>query len=686
MGIVDGLGEQEVTLNERQREPEAGLVDWVMARVNPWRDSRDQAFQQLWGEYYRLWRGRHTEADKSRKTERSKLVGPALAQALEMTVAEMEEATFGRDAWVALLGMPQQDDEGNMVFPPIPPGLQNTFLADLKYDKVPSAVADCYLNGALWGTLAAKVVVEKKVKRKIVPSVDPKSGRTERRLVEEPYVKVGAVAIPVDELIPDPDADCVDEMLGITHECTKSRSWLLDKEWGQAYAADRGASNPDALLTDTSRKDPEDLTITNPRDVLVTEWHGLVPLKLLERANGVVEGPPVEEDPLAAAIADFSYGDLDGDGRMVEAIVTILDKKHLALAIRNPYLMQDRAIVACQFERVPGKFWGRGVMEKGYNPQKALDAELRARMDALALITNPMVGVDQTALPRGFDMRVYPGKAWLTNGSPKEALMPFAFPGLDQASFMQTAEMERMVQMGTGAMDSATPIEGNRRNETLGGTSMIASTFVKRAKRALRHITADFTEPLIAKILARRQQYDFQRYPVPLDFQVVGTLGIVARELEQSQMTQLLSLVQPGSATQRLIVKAIFENSNSPYKAELEQAQAQDAAPNPQQQQLQELQMQAAQLELQNKQLENVKIATGLRETQAKTALIMAQVQTELQKPGEMNAKLQSEFARLQIELGELSEFSRQNDIATLKAVADVNKPQGGGASGKGTG
>ena len=118
--------------------------------------------------------------------------------------------------------------------------------------------------------------------------------------------------------------------------------------------------------------------------------------------------------------------------------------------------MGDRPFVAFQLDRVPNKFWGRGVAEKGYNPQKALDAELRARIDALALTTHPMMGVDATRLPRGVKFEVKAGKTILTNGDPRTTLFPLNFGTLAQSTFTEAAELERMVQMGTGAMDSAT--------------------------------------------------------------------------------------------------------------------------------------------------------------------------------------------------------------------------------------
>ena len=75
------------------------LTAWVMGKVNPAVNYRDSNYKARWDEYYRLWRGIWKESDKSRDTERSKIITPALAQAIESAVAELEEATFGTGKW-----------------------------------------------------------------------------------------------------------------------------------------------------------------------------------------------------------------------------------------------------------------------------------------------------------------------------------------------------------------------------------------------------------------------------------------------------------------------------------------------------------------------------------------------------------------------------------------------------------
>lgn len=653
-----------------QKGSETDLVSWIMTRVNTWRTDRDSTYEKVWGEYWRLWRGRWTSADRTRASERSRLVAPALSQALEMAIAELEEATFGRENWIDLL-----DDDGDPDHQDIN-GIRKQFQDDLASDGVPSAIADCYLNGGLYGTLAAKVVVEKD-SLPIFEKIPQSEGKPDKLGVRhDPRVRIRVIPIPVTELIPDPDGTSVEDMLGIAHEVTKPRAWLLSQPWGAEYAK-QGAGNQGATqdqIIDQTDKEAPTIIASNPNKVLVTEYHGKVPKRLLKKS----EEDKKPDDPLASALVGGGEAEvkeeLDGDGPMVEAIVTILDKTHLARAVENPFVMKDRSIVTCQFERVPNRFHGRGIMEKGYNPQKALDAEIRTRMDVMALIANPMMGADSTALPRGFDMRVRPGKVWMTQGNPKEVLFPVQFPNLDPASFSQTSEMERMVQMGTGSMDTATPLAENRRNETLGGTSLIAGTFVKRSRRALRNITENFLDPLIRKILYRRMEWDSDRYPQDFKFRIVSTLGIVAREVEQQQMTQMLSLVEGGSATQGIIVKSIFDASSSPLKAELMAALEKDAQPDPKQQEIQELQLQAARLDIQEAQGKIIKTMSDTKEVESKILVNLATVEEKLAKPGIDFEKVRIERDRLQTELEKVREFARQNDIAAFRAVTEAEQ------------
>ena len=375
--------------------------------------------------------------------------------------------------------------------------------------------------------------------------------------------------------------------------------------------------------------------------ILISEYYGRVPANLLT-------GAVAEEDG------------------MVEGIVTLANETFVLRAVASPYTMKDRPIVAFQHDTVPGEFWGRGVAEKGYNPQKALDAELRARIDALAVTTSPMMGADVTRLPRDVDLRVRPGKVWLTRGRPTEVLEPLQFPPINPATFQQTGDLERMVQMGTGAMDSATPLSMNRRNETASGMSQLNASFIKRAKRTMYNIERNLLNPLIKKALWRYMQFWPQRYPTDFKFIVRSTMGIMAKEFEQTQLTQLMGFIPPESPAFNIILGAIFQNTSSANNKEIRAAfEAMSQGPSPEEQQLQE---QAKQLELKTRAVEIAKTESEVQKNQAQAALAEAERIFTLVKADLEDDKVEIQAANAVTG----AQRSRQGDKATQVQAAKV--------------
>jgi hypothetical protein len=261
-------------------------------------------------------------------------------------------------------------------------------------------------------------------------------------------------------------------------------------------------------------------------------------------------------------------------------------------------MMQDRPIVAFQWDIVPGLFWGRGVCEKGYNSQKALDAEIRARIDALALTVHPMLAMDATRIPRGHTPSVKPGKMLLTNGNPREIISEFNFGNVSQITFSQAAELQRMVKQSTGALDGTEFAEGMGSNNKTGATSMALGGIIKRQKRTLLNFQDGFWLPFVEKAAWRYMQFDPDSYPVnDYKFIVSSTLGIMAREYQVSQLVQLLQTTSDKSPMYGAIVEAVVDNMSLDNAEELKATLKKAAEPNPEEQQMQkqmhELEMRA---------------------------------------------------------------------------------------------
>ena len=507
----------------------SSLVAYCVARIRNGRDARDRKYEDRWKEYTRLSRGFYTDKDANTDSERSKLISPALQQAVEMTVAEMEEATFNRTAWFDITDDIADEDKEDAI------EIRNRLLEDFEIDGVADGISKTFLMGATYGTGIAKINV---LKKSIATIVNGKR-------VERMRVGLSLEAIRPDQFIIDPSALNVDEAEFVAHEMIKPYWGIKRKQANGTYRKGE-VSMYNGEKQDVEGTSRHNSSQAQDRSVLVTEYFGLVPARLIPGAKS------------------------RGDG-MVEAIVVIANESTLLRAVESPFTMKDRPIIAYQHDTVVGEFWGRGVCEKGYNPQKALDAELRARIDALALISAPMMGVDITKVPRNADGRVRPGKTVFTRGRPSEIYEPLSFgnPSILAHTFQQTGDLERMVQMGTGAMDSATPVGINSRNETASGMSQLQAGFIKRSKRTMQNLERQFLDPLIKKALWRMMQFDPGRYPADFEFTTNATMGIMAKEVENAQLINMLGFVPPDSPAHPILIQAIFDNSASANKKEL---------------------------------------------------------------------------------------------------------------------
>ena len=344
---------------------------------------------------------------------------------------------------------------------------------------------------------------------------------------------------------------------------------------------------------------------------------------------------------------------------MVEAIVVIANEGLLLKAEENPYMMKDRPVLSYQDDTVPNRLLGRGTVEKSYNMQKAIDAQVRSHLDSLALTTSPMIGLDASRLPRGAKFEVKPGKAFLVNGNPAEILYPFKFGETSLNNLNTAKEFERMLLQATGTMDGQGMVsQGNRDGA---GMSMAVATIIKKYKRTLVNFQEDFLIPFIQKAAFRYMQFDPERYPsVDMKFVPTATLGIIAREYEQQQFVGLLQTLGPNTPVLPIILKGIFANSSLTNRYEMIAALDEMSQPNPEAQQLEQAQQQLA--------LQAAQAQIAVQTTQAEQNRAEAQklaVETQLM-PQESQAKTMAALTKNLPEDGEGKEFDKRVKIAEL--------------------
>ena len=627
------------------------LENWVINKADEWRDHYEANYEQKFDEYYRLWRGIWAAEDKTRDSERSRLISPALQQAVESSVAEVEEATFGRGKWFDIRDDRNDKDPQDIAY------LREQLTEDFHFTKTRKAVAECLLNSAVFGTGVGEIVIEevKEMKPATQPLMDGAMEAVGVNIVDRVVVKLRPV-LPQNFLI-DPVATSIEDALGVViDEFVPTHQVKLGIQNGIYRDVDI-----ETAATDINLEADKELSTFDEDKVRLTKYYGLVPKHLFNEAMLDEE----DDDEMSKTLTSDD-DDEDEEEGYVEAIIVIANGGKLLKIEENPYMMQDRPVVAFPWDVVPSRFWGRGICEKGYNSQKALDAELRARIDALALTVHPMIAMDASRMPRGAKMEVRPGKTILTNGNPAEILQPFKFGNLDQVTFAQAGELQKMVQMATGAIDAA-GIPGTINGDAAAGAvSMSMGAIIKRHKRTLINFQESFLIPMIEKTAWRYMQFDPDNYPVS-DYKFVpsSSLGVIAREYEVTQLVQLLQTLGQDSPMYPMLVSAVIDNMGLSNREELMAQLQQSMQPNPEaEQQAQQAQQQQLEQQAQMAQAQLALIQAQTMEAQARAQKYSIESQLE---PEVVKAKLAAALStNLQTGNADEAEFAKRAKIADL--------------------
>jgi hypothetical protein len=576
---------------------EQSLEDWVLTKVDDWGDYYENNYSEKHQEYYRLWRGIWNASDKTRQAERSQIIAPALQQAVESNVAEIEEATFGRGKYFDIKDNMGDSETEDIMF------LRKKLHEDFDMTKIRRDVSECLINSAVFGNGIGEVVLEE------INEMKPATEEVMGGAMEAVGVNISKrTVVRLRPILPqnfriDPVATNVEEALGVAiDEFVSSHLVEQLQESGVYREGYLGNASEDFDLEPDS-----ELTIHQDDKVRLTKYYGLVPRHLLEKE------------------LDYALDDDEKESYYIESVVIIGNESVLLKAEPSPYMMKDRPVVAFPWDVVPSRFWGRGVCEKGYNSQKALDAELRARIDALALTVHPMLAMDATRIPRGTKPEIRAGKILLTNGDPKEIINPFNFGNVSQITFAQAQALQTMVQQSTGAVDSS-GVGGSINGEaTAAGISMSLGAIIKRHKRTLVNFQESFLIPFVSKAAWRYMQYEPELYPVSdYKFCATSSLGIIAREYEVSQLVQLLQTMGKDTPYYPVMLKSIVDNMNVANREELIGLIDKASQPTPEQQQAGE---ETRQAELAFQASQTAALSSQANESNARASKLAAETQ-----------------------------------------------------------
>ena len=629
-GEIIDLSDQEEK-SEELTDSEKELIAFVILHTDKWRLYRDSNHMEDWLRYERAWRGQWDQSDKTRQSERSRVISPATQQAIETRHAEIMEAIFGQGEYFDIAD--DLVDKNSLDIEK----LKRQLTEDFAQDKIRKSIDQIALLGEIYGTGIGEIAVSS-VKQYKPMTVPMGGGQAAYGVGEKDRISVKLNPINPKNFLFDPNGTDVDDCMGVAIEKYVSIHKIAA---GIAAGKYKNADISSMYESDDLEPTQEQTNFEDSKVTLLT-YYGLVPREYLTKDEEV-------EDLLGEHEDDDEIEDYKD---MVEAIIVIANGEVLLKAEESPYMMKDRPILTYQADTIPNRLLGRGTAEKAFNMQAAVDGSMRSHMDSMALTVAPMVGLDATRLPRGAKFEVKPGKAFLTNGAPSEIIFPFKF-GTNDGQAMQTSkEFERMLLMATSTVDSAGAPTAVSRDA--GGIDMATATMIKKYKRVLVNFQEDFLIPFIYKAAWRFMQFDPERYPsVDVKFIPTATLGIVAREYEQKQLAFLIQTLGAQSPLTPILMQSVVKNSSLSNREEMLAQLAKASQPNPEQQQMQQ---QAVQIEMADKQAK-------VQKTQAETAQIQAETQVI---PQVAQAKLVAALSNNLDDQAESDDFERRARIADM--------------------
>ena len=568
------------------------LVTWVTKHCDIWREQR-KALIPNWTAYEDAFYGRFT--GKTRDSERSRFVSPATQQAVETRHAEIMEALQGTTGrWFDIVDDIKDVNGSSLDIEDLSKILQE----DLASTGTASAVSEIVLHAQLFGTGIGEVVCVKETEAvpatKAIANI---TGVAQTGIQSKDVTKAYLNPVHPRNFLIDITSKGVKKALGCAIERQVPMFDIASKQTSGVYAKDVEVT-PVAREKDLQTMD--DLVVQDTGDlVTVLTYYGKVPralLSALKSDEGVVE--------LFDADADTDdYIDL------VEAIVIIANGTIVLKENASPWELEARPVISYQDDFAEG-FYGRGTAEKAQGTQRALDAQLRAHFDSLALTTAPMIAMDATRLPRGTKFEVRAGKSVLTNGNPNDILMPLKFGSTSNQGVVEAQNIERMLLQATGTTDGLSAAAG-----AAGQHGMPASVAqsVKRYRRALVSFQDSFLMPFIKMVAYRMMQLEPERYPsVDMKFVPVGTMGVLQREFESAKLIGLLQTLGPNTPVLPVLLKGIISSSSVTNRQEIiamldEMTKPKDKSP-----------MEAIELEIKQAELAltRARVANQMKETE----------------------------------------------------------------------
>ena len=436
-------------------------------------------YEDLWVECYRLYKNipavKHYQG-------RANLVVPAAYRSVETLHARIMQTLFSSDRWFRC--QPQEESDKERA-----EDVEALLRWETSRKQVPKEYADFIKQSEIFGNSFAKVYWDFRTKRR-VRKVKLEDGSTRREYYEDARQNG-----PVFKMIHIEDI----------YVPTNTVNTIED----QPFIIER------AMITEAELNSMADAGIyENVGDVEPSHKASSVEdydsQMRIARANSIgidvgLDGDQYQSVNRYEILERWGEFDLHDDGKMVECVIAVANRKTVLRVEENPFDHQMRPYVMHRYTPVPGEFYAIGVIE----PIRSLCYELNDTrnqlMDHKSYALNPMfyvgagAGVDETTFISG------PGR--LFPCANVNQIRPVEIPeGASMVAMQMEGKLRDDIQDSTGATALMAGGDPGRIEKATVFTGLIEEGNV-RLKPVVEGVTSEAIVPMLQMFWALEQQY-----------------------------------------------------------------------------------------------------------------------------------------------------------------------------------
>jgi hypothetical protein len=437
-------------------------------------------FEQKWTRWYRAYRN---DPAQRKYAGRSNLAIPECYRVVEVLHARTKQTMFSSDRWFRV--QPNQAEDA---------ARSEDVEAILRWETGRTSFKrdfdDFAKQAGIFGTSFAKVFWDHDIRRRVRKTRN-KIGEVSREYYQD-TVTCGPrfkMLFLEDIYVPTNNVTCIQDQPFVIERCNVSEPYLRTMEEAGIY------ENVDDILPIETSEYEDDLSssLRTARSNIIGSF---------DSGSTASQFDSVKRVEILERWGEF---DLEGDGRMVECVIVIANRRVVLRVEENPFDHQRRPYVHSRYTPVPGEFYGTGIIEPIEDLWYEENDNRNQAMDFKTMALNPgwLAGAAAGVNTKTWVMR--PGAVW--NVGNVQQVKPIEIPqGAAYLAFQMDSIIRTNIQDATGASSLLAGTDPGRIEKATVFTGLVEEANV-RLRGVVEGLQNDALTPALQMMWSLEQQF-----------------------------------------------------------------------------------------------------------------------------------------------------------------------------------